>query len=84
MRFQGSITRFDNERGFGFVLPDGARTAAFVHVKDVAGNILLRKGERIEFDLITTKRGTQALSVVLLSEDAIARAPHVPSREESR
>jgi cold shock CspA family protein len=68
MRVQGSVIQFDVSRGFGFVLPDGARKPAFIHVKNVEGELLLRKDDRLEFELITTKRGLMALKAVLLSE----------------
>ena len=68
MKVKGTVTKFDLSRGFGFVLPDGARQTAFIHVKDVEGQLLLRKDDRLEFELITTKRGPLALYAVLLSD----------------
>ncbi len=55
-------------RGFGFVLPDGLRTTAFIHVKNVEGQLLLKPNDRVEFDLIDTKKGPLAINAVLLSD----------------
>lgn len=33
MRYQGRITRWNNDRGFGFITPNGSRNLVFVHVK---------------------------------------------------
>ena len=33
MRFQGKITNWNDEKGFGFVEPNGGGTRAFVHIK---------------------------------------------------
>lgn len=68
MKVMGTVIKFDVSRGFGFVLPDGERQAAFIHVKNVEGELLLRKDDRLEFELITTKRGPLALNAVLLSD----------------
>ena len=33
MRYQGRITRWNDDRGFGFITPNGSRNLVFVHVK---------------------------------------------------
>ncbi|MFZ2632213.1 MAG: cold shock domain-containing protein [Desulfosalsimonadaceae bacterium] len=33
MRYQGRITRWNNDRGFGFITPNGSRNLVFVHIK---------------------------------------------------
>jgi cold shock CspA family protein len=71
MKAQGTVIKFDVARGFGFVLPDGARKTAFIHVKNVAGQLRLRKDDRLEFELIDTKRGPMALNAVLLSDGGV-------------
>lgn len=32
MRFQGKITKWDDEKGFGFILPNGGKKETFVHI----------------------------------------------------
>jgi len=36
MRYQGIITRWNEERGFGFITPNGSRNLVFVHIKAFA------------------------------------------------
>ena len=33
MRYQGRITRWNDERGYGFITPIGSRNLVFVHIK---------------------------------------------------
>lgn len=49
MRYQGKITDWNDAKGFGFVMPNGGGTRAFVHVKS-----FVRRGRRpVDGDLIT-------------------------------
>lgn len=41
MRYQGKITRWKDDQGFGFIAPNGGGEAAFVHIKAFA-----RRGRR--------------------------------------
>jgi len=36
MRYQGIITRWNEDRGFGFITPDGSRNLVFVHIRAFA------------------------------------------------
>ena len=48
MRFQGRIINWNDEKGFGFVIPNGGGEKAFVHVK-----ALISKRRPVDGDLIT-------------------------------
>lgn len=37
IRYQGTITRWDDARGFGFVAPNGGGAPVFIHVKALGG-----------------------------------------------
>lgn len=52
MRYQGKLTNWNDERGFGFVEPNGGGETSFVHIKS------FRKTSRrpVEGDLITYKQ----------------------------
>ena len=51
MRGVGTVLKWLDGRGCGFVLPDGGREGVFVHVSNVDDGRDLRVGERVEFDL---------------------------------
>ena len=60
---QGTVARYDGDRGFGFVVPDDV----FVHASAVRGGGGLAEGDRIEFELVAGDRGLQAEGVRVLS-----------------
>ena len=49
---QGTIKSIRNDRGFGFIAPDGESQDIFFHSSAVQGGIFdqLREGQRVEFD----------------------------------
>jgi CspA family cold shock protein len=59
---QGTVARFDADRGFGFIVPEDV----FVHVSAVTRGGDLEEGDRVEFELVEGNRGLQAESVRLL------------------
>ncbi|SFO44293.1 cold shock protein (beta-ribbon, CspA family) [Geodermatophilus obscurus] len=60
---QGTVARFDADRGFGFIVPEDV----FVHVSAVIRGGDLEEGDRVEFELVEGNRGLQAESVRLLA-----------------
>ncbi len=69
---QGTVTRYDADRGFGFIVPEDV----FVHVSAVTRGGDLEEGDRVEFELVEGNRGLQAESVRLL--------PSMPRRGSDR
>jgi CspA family cold shock protein len=61
----GSVARYDADRGFGFITPDAGGPDLFVHVSVVSGEPLVA-GERVRFRIRQSDRGPQA--------DAVERA----------
>ncbi len=59
---QGTVARFDADRGFGFIVPEDV----FVHVSAVSRGGELEEGDRVEFELVEGNRGLQAEAVRLL------------------
>lgn len=64
---QGIVVKFDAERGFGFIRPEGSgdRTDqdVFVHVSEVEGRKNLHPGQHVSYYLNETDKGPAATSV---------------------
>lgn len=60
-RRAGTVKRFLEEKGYGFITPDGAEMDVFVHVSELPRALV--QGERVSFIPTYTPRGTQARSV---------------------
>lgn len=64
MRMTGSITKFVQERGFGFIRPDAGGKDVFVHVSALAGSRELRRGDRVTFEISPNAgKGPKAINV---------------------
>ena len=81
----GSVIRFDEERGFGFIAPDDV----FLHASALRGRPgdEPEEGDRVEFELVEGPRGLQAENVRFVSPGRGAparRRPDAGRREERR
>ena len=65
-RATGKVKWFNSKKGFGFIVPDEGGNDVFVHATDLDANLVLHDGDRVEFDVVSTKRGIKAVDVVLL------------------
>jgi cold shock protein len=52
----GTVTNYIEERGFGFIAPDGDGAEIFVHVSHIANADALKKDQRVSFDIVTDDR----------------------------
>lgn len=59
----GTVARYDADRGFGFITPDAGGADLFVHVSVVRGEEPLVAGERVSFRTRQSDRGPQADAV---------------------
>lgn len=68
MRTQGSVKWFNDEKGFGFITPDGGAKDCFVHHSAIQGKGFksLAEGERVEFEVVQGQKGPAAENVVKL------------------
>lgn len=57
---EGTVARYDADRGFGFITPDAGGADLFVHVSVVRGAEVLEEGDRVRFKIRQSDRGPQA------------------------
>ena len=65
MRAIGTVKWFNNDKGFGFITPDGGEKDCFVHHSAIQGGGYksLNEGERVEFTVVQGQKGPAAENV---------------------
>jgi len=62
----GTVKFFNEQKGYGFISPEGGGNDAFVHISAVeqAGMRTLDRDQRVSYDLETDRRGkTSAVNI---------------------
>ena len=76
----GTVSWYDEGKGFGFVTPDAGGPDVFVHVRALAeGLTWLTEGDRVTYEVVTGDRGPQARDLHLVHGAADAPAPSAPA-----
>lgn len=59
---QGTVKWFSDEKGYGFITPDGDGKDVFVHYNSIEGTGFrgLKEDQRVEFDVTQGPKGPQA------------------------
>jgi CspA family cold shock protein len=68
----GTVKFFNENKGYGFIAPDGGGNDAFVHISAVerSGMRTLRQDQRVSYDLQEDRRGKMAAVNLREAEDA--------------
>src|SRR3989337_1585268 len=66
MRTVGTVKWFNDQKGFGFITPEGGAKDCFVHHSAIQGSGFksLAEGEKVEFDVVQGQKGPAAENVV--------------------
>jgi cold shock protein len=65
---EGIVKWFSNEKGYGFIQPDGGDDDVFVHYSQVQadGYKTLAEGQRVAFEVVQGAKGLHASEVRVL------------------
>jgi CspA family cold shock protein len=65
MRTTGRVKWFNDQKGFGFITPDGGERDCFVHHSAIQmqGFRTLAEGDRVEFEIVQGEKGPAAQNV---------------------
>jgi CspA family cold shock protein len=65
MRTKGAVKWFNDQKGFGFITPEGGERDCFVHHSAIQaeGFRTLSEGDEVEFDIVDGAKGPAAENV---------------------
>ena len=72
----GTVKFFNENKGYGFIAPDGGGNDAFVHISALerSGMRSLRENQRVSYDLQEDRRGKMAAVNIRAADDAAGDA----------
>jgi len=63
---KGTVKKWLNYRGFGFIQPDEGDEDVFCHNSEIVGQSTLKEGQKVEFDVESSSKGPRAINVKIL------------------
>jgi CspA family cold shock protein len=76
----GTVSWYDEDKGFGFIKPDSGAGDVFVHARALAeGLTWLAEGDRVAYQEVRGDKGPQARDVHLVREAAAQAPPRRPA-----
>ena len=65
---KGKVKWFNNQKGYGFVVPEGGSNDVFVHYSVIQGEGFktLKEGDDVQFEVVSGEKGEQAKNVMKL------------------
>lgn len=85
----GTVSWYDDDKGFGFIVPEDGGPDIFVHARALADELTeLLDGDRVNYDVVMSDKGPQARDVRLAGGSAPPAGPasssrHRPGRRET-
>lgn len=72
---RGTVKWFNYQKGYGFII-DSEGNDVFVHYSglNMEGFKALQEGQKVEFDVIDTEKGRQAMNVTVVVNDDVIEA----------
>ena len=81
----GTVKFFNEQKGYGFIAPEGGGNDAFVHISAVerSGMNTLRENQRVSYDLEEDRRGKMAACNLRDASDAAGQQEQPAESGES-
>ncbi len=63
---QGTVKKWLDFKGYGFIKPDTGGDDIFIHNSDIKGSNDLKEGQKVEFDVETSYKGPKAVNLTVI------------------
>lgn len=64
----GTVRWFNNEKGFGFIVPDNAGPEVFVHISAVSRGDVPQEKDRVSYEIGSNKGKSCAVNVKIINQ----------------
>jgi CspA family cold shock protein len=63
---QGTVKKWLDFKGFGFIQPDNGGDDVFIHNSEIKGAHDLKEGQKVEFDVENSYKGPKAINLTII------------------